>query len=291
MDTAADAPPRRRRLIHDILLFFGAVLLCLFALGVASRVSPTVSHWLLRTELQGSGAPVLVSPMGWVYLLILAGSLTLSVLFRWMTAPPSVAPRMSKVAAAALIALCAWLFVMLFTARSDTLRDAIEADNVGRMFDLLADVDHPLDAFEGTLLEGLTPLAFASHEGSSDCVKALIGVGGAWADQMLPDGRSAVLLAAGGVNCEQSPGGSAEALHALLDAGYPIAGVDHRERGPLAAAVAVGEPLRIRLLLERGADPLQESSQGMTPVDFAEWHQGELRDEIRALFEQHATEP
>ena len=133
---------------------------------------------------------------------------------------------------------------------------------------------------DGTLGAGATPLMRAAKSGDIEVVRMLLAAG-ADAKQTLPNGTTALMLAAGLGWRNGSPlapsydqGSDAEAvetLELLLSLGLDLQAAN--EAGDTALHGAVGgrgSEAIVRLLLERGADPSVANARKQTPLSMAE---------------------
>jgi ankyrin repeat protein len=131
--------------------------------------------------------------------------------------------------------------------------DAIRA-LVGAGQDINAVFDIGLDPGAGGC--PATPLMVAAGSGdgaSVETVRALLELG---ADaRIVLEGRSAASFAAEGLLWNYRPGGDAERLRAVLNAGAPLKLEGTRGRMLLWAVAQSGDPERLRVLLDRGASP------------------------------------
>ncbi len=133
---------------------------------------------------------------------------------------------------------------------------------------------------DGTLGAGATPLMRAAKSGDIEVVRMLLAAG-ADAKRTLPNGTTALMLAAGMGWRNGSPlapsydqGSDAEAvetLELLLSLGLDLQAANEAGDTALHAAVGGrGSEAIVRFLLERGADPLVPNGRQQTPLSMAE---------------------
>jgi ankyrin repeat protein len=143
---------------------------------------------------------------------------------------------------------------------------------------------------DGTLGAGATPLLRAAKSGDIELVRLLLAAG-ADPKQTLPNGTTALMLAAGLGWRNGSPlapsydqGSDEEAVETLallLSRGLDLAATNEAGDTALHAAVGGrGSDAIVRFLLERGADPFAANGRQQTPLSIAE---ARGSDAVRAL--------
>jgi ankyrin repeat protein len=148
-------------------------------------------------------------------------------------------------------------------------------NNDQELVELLINAGADVDVADET---GATPLWVSAYNGSPEIVAQLIQAG-ANPDAALRTGETPLMTAA--------ENGNLEVVNILLSADSDVAAVETRRgQSALMWAVAEGHPGVARALIENGADVMQQSFAGYTPLHFAS--QNNSLDSAKALLSMDA---